>query len=84
MGFIRIAMQAYKIDWKIAQKLVDEMRKESGGFIERNPPPKVPGWIKSPGDTTDSYLCQLAKENGMLLATFDRKIPTSEAVFYIP
>ncbi|HET9364722.1 MAG TPA: hypothetical protein VFP71_06965 [Candidatus Angelobacter sp.] len=41
----------------------------------------LPTWVKTAGQITDGHLAQLAKSNGGLLATLDRKIP---GAFLIP
>jgi hypothetical protein len=35
----------------------------------------LPSWVKSPAQTTDGHLLQLAKANGAVLATLDAGIP---------
>jgi predicted nucleic acid-binding protein len=35
----------------------------------------LPAWVKSPAQTTDGHLQQLAKANGAVLATLDKGIP---------
>ena len=35
----------------------------------------LPEWAKSPGQTRDGHLVQLAKANGAVLATLDEGIP---------
>jgi hypothetical protein len=42
---------------------------------------QLPFWVKTSGQITDGHLAQLAKANGALLATLDRKIP---GAFLIP
>jgi hypothetical protein len=41
----------------------------------------LPVWVKTPAQTTDGHLLQLAKTNGAILATLDRGIP---GAFLIP
>jgi len=41
----------------------------------------LPAWVKSPAQTTDGHLLQLAKANGAVLATLDEGIP---GAFLIP
>ena len=36
---------------------------------------RLPRWVKTPKQVTDGHLVQLAKVNGAVLATLDRKIP---------
>jgi hypothetical protein len=42
---------------------------------------RLPIWAKAPLQLTDGHLLQLAKANGMALATLDKKIP---AAYLIP
>jgi hypothetical protein len=35
----------------------------------------LPGWVKSPAQTTDGHLLELASANGTVLATLDEGIP---------
>lgn len=42
---------------------------------------RLPDWVKTPNQITDGHLSQLARANGAVLATLDRKIP---CVFLIP
>ena len=42
---------------------------------------RLPGWVKTPKQVTDGHLVQLARANGAVLATLDRKIP---GAFLIP
>jgi hypothetical protein len=41
----------------------------------------LPAWVKSPAQTTDGHLLQLASANGAVLATLDEGIP---GAFLIP
>jgi len=40
----------------------------------------LPAWVKSPSQTTDGHLAQLAAAHGALLATFDAKIPGAHVI----
>jgi uncharacterized protein len=42
---------------------------------------RLPGWVKTPKQTTDGHLAQLAAAHGARLATLDRGIP---GAFLIP
>jgi hypothetical protein len=42
---------------------------------------RLPAWVKTPKQTTDGHLAQLAKANAAVLATLDRGIPSA---FLIP
>jgi uncharacterized protein len=42
---------------------------------------QLPGWVKTPKQTTDGHLARLASSNGAVLATLDTKIPEA---YFIP
>ena len=44
---------------------------------DRNDISSLPKWAKSPAQTTDRHLLQLANANGAVLATLDEGIPGS-------
>lgn len=54
-----------------------EIRKHTGGFVDSAPPPELADWVKSPGHTSDAYLAQIARTNGLQLATLDAGIRDS-------
>jgi hypothetical protein len=58
------------------------MRRETGGFVELAPSPKLPSWAATAARTTDGYLVQLAATLGMKLATLDAGIkdPAAELI----
>jgi hypothetical protein len=58
------------------------MRRETGGFVEQAPSPKLPAWATTAARTSDGYLVQLAASVGMKLATLDAGIkdPTAELI----
>jgi hypothetical protein len=37
----------------------------------------LPVWVKSPRQTTDGHLAELARVSGAILATLDEKVPGS-------
>jgi hypothetical protein len=49
--------------------------------MDRNDISSLPKWVKSPAQTTDGHLLQLAIANGAVLATLDEGIP---GAFLIP
>jgi hypothetical protein len=55
------------------------MRRETGGFIEQAPSPRLPPWATSAARTSDGYLVQLAAAVGMKLATLDAGIKDQAA-----
>ncbi|MGA7342278.1 MAG: PIN domain-containing protein [Terracidiphilus sp.] len=81
LGFVRVLgnVRAYGMDVAHAKSLLQELKawKELPlGFIsDGNDISSLPKWAKSPAQTTDGHLLQLANANGAALATFDEGIP---------
>lgn len=82
LGFIRVSMQVFAYDKKMAVAALLRIKSATTGFIENAPSPRLPAWVHAAGQTTDAYLVQLAKINHLKLATFDRKLkdPTVELI----
>jgi hypothetical protein len=40
----------------------------------------LPAWVKTPKQTTDGHLLQLARANEAVLATLDEKIPSAYSI----
>ena len=74
LGFIRVSMQVFGYDRASADQALRRMKAVTPGFINEAPSPELPPWVKSAAQTTDAYLVQLAQENDLQLATFDRGI----------
>ena len=52
------------------------------GFLEDDHDiSRLPAWAKSPKQTRDSHLAELARSHGAIVATLDQKIP---GAFLIP
>jgi hypothetical protein len=87
LGFVRILgnVRAYGMDVAHAKGLLQQLKTWKAFpllFIEdRNDISSLPKWVKSPAQTTDGHLLQLAKANGAVLATLDEGIP---GAFLIP
>ncbi len=87
LGFIRIAVRAPRYELTVAQARALLVRlKKSGNlsfaFIADNHDvSQLPDWVSTPKQITDGHLVQLARANGAVLATLDRKIP---GAFLIP
>jgi len=81
LGFVRIAAQAplYGFTVEQARNLLLQLKKNPPLPLEfitdGNDITFLPAWVKTPGQTTDGHLAQLARSNGAVLATFDRGIP---------
>jgi predicted nucleic acid-binding protein len=87
LGFVRVAAQApvYGFSVQQARTLLLSLKKNSGlplSFLpDSNDISALPKWVKSPKQTTDGHLLQLASANGAVLATLDEGIP---GAFLIP
>jgi predicted nucleic acid-binding protein len=87
LGFVRIVAQAaeYGLSPRQARDLLLQMKAHQAlrlTFIpDANDISKLPAWVKTPRQTTDGHLFELAAANGAELATFDRGIPRA---FLIP
>lgn len=87
LGFVRVLgnIRAYGMDVAHAKSLLQELKawKELPlEFIrDGNDISSLPKWAKSPAQTTDGHLVQLARANGSVLATLDEGIP---GAFLIP
>jgi predicted nucleic acid-binding protein len=87
LGFVRILSQTpeYGLTTGDACALLDRLKKDSSmqfRFIaDTHDISCLPSWVKTAKQLTDGHLAQLAKSNGALLATLDRKIP---GAFLIP
>jgi predicted nucleic acid-binding protein len=79
LGFLRVSMQVFGYTLSQATAELARMRKETGGFIEHAPTPRLPSWTKTASRTSDGYLVQLATAHGMRLATLDAGIKDAAA-----
>jgi predicted nucleic acid-binding protein len=87
LGFVRVAAQATAYGFTVAQaqtvlSSLKTQNKPQFKFIsDAVEIARLPSWVKTPNQTTDGHLLQLAKASGAALATFDRGIP---GAFLIP
>ena len=75
LGFLRVSMQVFRYPIDQAQLALKSMKAVIGHFLSDAPSPLLPTSVTSAAQTSDAYLCQLAKAHGMKLTTFDVKIP---------
>ena len=87
LGFVRVSAQTpdYGFTVQQAQTLLLSL-KVSGKLAltflpDGNDISYLPGWVKTPKQTTDGHLLQLASTNDAVLATLDERIP---GAFLIP
>lgn len=79
LGFVRILSQAPPYGFTVAQaqNLLLKLKK-SDAFIftaDDHDISRLPAWVKSPRQTTDGHLMELARANQATLATLDGGIP---------
>ncbi|MGH9434145.1 MAG: PIN domain-containing protein [Terriglobia bacterium] len=81
LGFVRVLSQAPAYGLKIAQArtLLLRLKKTSALALTFIPDDHdishLPAWVKTPKQTTDGHLVQLAGANSAVLATLDESIP---------
>jgi uncharacterized protein len=87
LGFVRVLGQAQQYGSSVAQacELLLELKNSSGmrcTFISDDRDiSHLPKWVRTPRQTTDGHLAELAKANEAVLTTLDRRIP---GAFVIP
>jgi predicted nucleic acid-binding protein len=87
LGFVRVSAQTpdYGFTVQHARTLLLSLKTNSKLALTQLPDgtdiSSLPAWVKSPKQTTDGHLVQLAKANGAVLATLDGGIP---GAFLIP
>lgn len=87
LGFVRVLAQApgYGLTMGQARALLLRLKESAAlqfTFIsDSHDVSHLPAWVKTARQITDGHLAQLAKANGAVLATLDRKIPGS---FLVP
>ena len=87
LGFVRVLGQAQQYGSSVAQaRELLLMVKNGDGVRWRFIPDdrdisRLPRWARTPKQTTDGHLAELARANQSVLATLDRRIP---AAFVIP
>jgi len=87
LGFVRVIAQmpAYATDVQAAKNLLLRLKHSRFKLIEfvadTEDISSLPQWAKSPAQTTDGHLLELATANNGVLATFDKGIP---GAFLIP
>lgn len=87
LGFVRVLAQAPAYGFTVADARTLLLRLKAAKspqftFIaDANDVSHLPSWVKTPKQTTDGHLQQLAALNGVILATLDEGIPDA---FLIP
>jgi predicted nucleic acid-binding protein len=81
LGFVRVLGNLRTCGMNVAQakSLLMELKGWSDFPLEflhdGNDISALPAWVKTPAQTTDGHLLQLASANGAVLATLDERIP---------
>jgi predicted nucleic acid-binding protein len=81
LGFVRVLgnERSYGMDVAQARLLLMELKAWRAMPLEFLPDGNnisaLPAWVKSPAQTTDGHLLQLASVNGAVLVTLDERIP---------
>jgi uncharacterized protein len=87
LGFVRVLgeVQQYGSSVTQARELLLQLKNSNGmrcRFIpDHHDISYLPRWVRTPKQTTDGHLAELAKANEAVLATLDRRIP---GAFVIP
>jgi predicted nucleic acid-binding protein len=81
IGFVRVVASVAMYDLKVAQARMLLLGMKSNAaqpltFVsDENDISALPAWVKSPAQTTDGHLVELATKNQAVLATLDEGIP---------
>jgi predicted nucleic acid-binding protein len=87
LGFVRVLAQASQYGFTVSHARAVLLRLKTGSIVkfifipDDQDVSQLPRWVKTAKQTTDGHLAALAKANGAVLATLDRKIPRA---FLIP
>jgi predicted nucleic acid-binding protein len=81
LGFVRVLGQAQHFGSSVGQarELLLKLKNSSAIrcplIADDHDISRLPKWVRSPKQTTDGHLMELAKANEAVLATLDRRIP---------
>jgi len=87
LGFVRILTQAAQYSMTVSEardllwRLKEARTPKFRFMVDDHDASRLPAWVKTAKQTTDGHLAELARANGALLATLDRRIPRA---FLIP
>jgi uncharacterized protein len=86
LGFVRVLSQAPVYGFTVAEARNTLLRLKRTKILPFTFVPDdhdishLPGWAKTPKQTTDGHLVQLAAAHGKILATLDQKIPNAHLI----
>lgn len=83
LGFVRVLSQAPAYGFTVVQARSALLRLKKSAVLpftfiaDTHDISHLPAWVKTPKQTTDGHLVELASVSGAVLATLDEKIPGS-------
>ena len=83
LGFVRVLAQAPQYNLPVPQAVDLLVRIKASKALpikfiaDGQDISRLPSWVKTPTQTTDGHLAQLASANGAILATLDKRIQGS-------
>lgn len=86
LGFVRVLAHVPEYGYSVAETrtLLINLKKSKNlqlVFVpDSNDISSLPGWSKTPKQTTDGYLVELAQSNHAMLATLDHRIPQASLI----
>lgn len=86
LGFVRVLSQAPVYGFTVAEARGALLRLKRSTIVpfvfisDDHDISYLPSWAKTPKQTTDGHLIQLARSHGAVLATLDQKIPAAQLI----
>jgi predicted nucleic acid-binding protein len=86
LGFVRVLSQAPVYGFTAAEARGALLRLKRSTIVpfifiaDDHDISHLPSWAKTPKQTTDGHLIQLARSHGAVLATLDQKIPGAQLI----
>lgn len=83
LGFVRVLSQAPAYGFTVVQARTVLLRMKRAKVLaftfitDAHDISHLPIWVKSPRQTTDGHLVELARVSGAIMATLDEKVPGS-------
>jgi uncharacterized protein len=83
LGFVRVLSQAPAYGFTVVQARTALLRLKRAKALtftfvtDAHDISHLPAWVKTPRQTTDGHLAELARVSGAILATLDEKVPGS-------
>ena len=86
LGFVRVLVQVPAYGFTVLQARTLLLRLKKSKIVtftflaDGHDISHLPAWVKTPKQTTDSHLLQLASANAAVLATLDERIPGAYSI----